>query len=467
MSQTWEDLRGNTQATATAGALQGLVYSTTQSYPDQQRQNVIGEDFIGARQETGIQISTCPSWDSAAPTPAFWETFKSSGQLQAVTGAEPAKPAGAVAAQMTLGPGQSRTVRFYVVWAMPHLITSRPHTVYGPGATSSRTGVEAMFDGDPATRWYTARPMQAGDNIVLDLGKTYTPTHIALDSGQAATDYPRGLRVETSDDGKQWHAVANVPADALMSSEQEIPLAPQPGRYCALTNQEADTEYFWSIYSLTVHVKEQTQPLALTAKAATAHLMTPHHKGETLVEVGHFWQNWWHNAAEIAAYVDENADRFLAQTRAWQTPVISSDLPFWLKLKLINCAFPVVSNSILTRDGRFTELECPIDMFGSLGTMDQRMAAHAFYTDFFPELDRAELEMYATCQQPDGRITHFDGNVHQVIGRPDVFYGITDWPDLSCSWVMQVVKLYRWTGDHTFLQPHGAAHHAGDELAGL
>ena len=96
-------------------------------------------------------------------------------------------------------------------------------------------------------------------------------------------------------------------------------------------------------------------------------------------------------------------------------------------------------------------------MGGATGTMDQRMAAHAFYTMLFPELDRAELELYATCQQPDGRITHFDGNIHEVIGRPDVGYGITDWPDLSSAWVLQDVKLYRWTGDSGFLgrmQPH-------------
>ena len=40
---------------------------------------------------------------------------------------------------------------------------------------------------------------------------------------------------------------------------------------------------------------------------------------------------------------------------------------------------------------------------------------------------------------------------------PNVGYGVTDWPDLSCGWVSQAVKLYRWTGDRSFLarvQPH-------------
>jgi len=136
---------------------------------------------------------------------------------------------------------------------------------------------------------------------------------------------------------------------------------------------------------------------------------------------------------------------------------MASDVPFWLKLKLINCAYPMYSNTVLTKDGRFSVLESPIEMGGALGTMDQRMAAHAFMTAFFPELDKTELEQYATCQMPDGRITHFDGNVHQVMVNPDVNYGITDWPDLSTSWVSQSIKLYRWTGDKSFLErvrPH-------------
>jgi uncharacterized protein (DUF608 family) len=70
----------------------------------------------------------------------------------------------------------------------------------------------------------------------------------------------------------------------------------------------------------------------------------------------------------------------------------------------------------------------------------------------FPELDRTELEIYARCAPPDGRITHFNGNLHHAVGDARVLYGITDWPDLSCSFILQALKLYRWTGDREFLQ---------------
>ena len=102
--------------------------------------------------------------------------------------------------------------------------------------------------------------------------------------------------------------------------------------------------------------------------------------------------------------------------------------------------------------------------------MDQRMAAHAFYTQMFPELDESELRLFALCQDKaiikvgkgasattrpaDGRITHFCGNVQEAIGDPNVDYGVTNWPDLSCSFILQVEKLCKWTGDKQFADDH-------------
>src|SRR5262249_7539339 len=153
-----------------------------------------------------------------------------------------------------------------------------------------------------------------------------------------------------------------------------------------------------------VAVKEQNALVEPTS--ATAHLVHFNEK-TTTEQAGHYWQNWWRDSLQIAEYADKNEERLLRETRAWQEPVMQADVPFWLKLKLINCAFPMYSNTVLTKNGRFSLLESPIEMGGALGTMDQRMAAHAFMTAFFPELDRVELEQFAMCQMPDGRITHF------------------------------------------------------------
>lgn len=158
------------------------------------------------------------------------------------------------------------------------------------------------------------------------------------------------------------------------------------------------------------------------------------------------------SAVGVAGYVSTNRERMRAETAEWRDLVTSSSLPGWLQVKLVNSAFPMAANTIHLDDGRYTTLESPQDMRGVLGTMDQRMAAHSFVSNMFPKLDKTELNMFGKAQQADGRITHYIGNLHEVIGNPDVGYGITDWPDLSCSWVMQTVKQYRWSNDRPFLE---------------
>lgn len=310
----YDGTTGNTQTPAMAGALSGLRYTTTQSYTDYQ-ENTVGEYYLGVRKQPGITITTCPSWDTAVSTPAFWPGFAQTGQLASLPPSGQ-NPAGAVAAQVTLAPGQSRTVRFVLAWAMPH----------------------------------------------------------------------------------------------FLMTQDKVPL-PQGGTHAVTTDQ------------------------------------------------GAYWQNWFGSAADIAAYADANTARLAQDTAAWQAYLQKSNLPFWLKLKTINCAFPIVTNSVLTKDGKFAIQESPLVMAGATGTMDQRLAAHTFYTALFPEIDRAELELFAQCQPPDGQIPHMDGNLYHVLGDAHVLYGITGWPDLSCSWTLQVAQLYRWTGDRSFLDrmaPHVA-----------
>jgi uncharacterized protein (DUF608 family) len=450
---TWEDLSGNAQSVASVGQLTGLRYTTTQKYDDQ-RQNVLGEDFVSVRKDAGVDVSTCTAWDAGAGAPSFWSDFATSGTLPAsIPGAAP-QPAGAVAATVTLAPGETRTLHYYVVWAMPNMLMVNPIKNYTGTYDETPARIPSLTDTN-SERWTTQRGMHTGDSLIVDLGKTLTPTELILKSGEGASpsDYPRGLKVEISNDKDAWTTVAEKTKEEMFESLAKVVLTPTAGRYVRLTNL-GDDGLFWSIYGLGVRVKEQDavlDPTNVTARMPHADLTIDN------TQAGHFWQNYWSDGLKIADYADKNTDRLLKETKAWQEPVLKSNIPFWLKLKLINCAFPMFSNTVLTKKGEFSVLESPIEMGGALGTMDQRMASHAFMTAFFPELDRAELEQFAACQMPDGRITHFDGNVHVAMVTPHVNYGITDWPDLSTSWVSQAVKLYRWTGDKSFLErtrPH-------------
>ncbi|MBI2933018.1 MAG: discoidin domain-containing protein [Planctomycetes bacterium] len=129
-------------------------------------------------------------------------------------------------------------------------------------------------------------------------------------------------------------------------------------------------------------------------------------------DADHYYLNRFAGAHALAQYATENVDRFYHESRIWSDLVLVSSLPDWLRAMMLNHAYPAFADTIFTQNGRFS----------LLGTMEQRMAAQAFWTAMFPDLDRRELEL----------------------PRDDVR------PDASCAWVVQVLKNYRWTGDRAF-----------------
>ena len=179
--------------------------------------------------------------------------------------------------------------------------------------------------------------------------------------------------------------------------------------------------------------------------------------GDRTRNMGHAYSAYVEGSWPLAVEVAQRRDELLAATRRWQELLEQSSLPGWLQWKLINDNFVLSANTIWTAQDEFATMESPTSMWGSCGTMDQRLCAHAAYATFFPRLDRKELRLFAELQRADGEMPHFNGNISEAIGKADVSYGLTAWPDLACSFVIQVQKDYAWTGDADFLRemlPH-------------
>ncbi len=133
------------------------------------------------------------------------------------------------------------------------------------------------------------------------------------------------------------------------------------------------------------------------------------------------------------------------------------NLPAWLIDVALNSADSVITNSVLTRRGGYytiegvdwrlwqplTHIEWP---FGALtGTNDQRLAAHPFTSTFFPEQDLAELRSFLRLTE-NGKVPHGNGGAEIALDDADTPYskpipalngGRSDWPDLTCSWILQ------------------------------
>jgi len=168
-------------------------------------------------------------------------------------------------------------------------------------------------------------------------------------------------------------------------------------------------------------------------------------------DYNHYYQNYFPDLDSLVRYATENRERIFAETSAWHAPVLASSYPDWLKFKLINSAYTLYTNTILTKGGDFTVLEGA--MRGLAGTMDQRLAAHPFYQKFFPELDRRELETFGHNPGKNGQILHFDGMYYLGLSAHDgsAPMNIGWMVDNSGGWLVQLARIYQQTGDKEWI----------------
>ncbi len=471
----WDNTVGNQQAFLQYKRSAELLFYRDASSPAPSP-NVKGEYLLSVRGEIS-STSAARVFECAGTNLPFWTGFSQNGSL--TSQATAAKPAGALAATVQLKPGQSRDVEFLLVWHFPDHVITRKSEAPSKEKVVSVSGVNNAIDGKPETRWTTDRSMKPGDAFILELPDVQKVAKLVIDYRGSAKDYPRGYQVELSTDNQDWKKVAGQGSGEMTSPEAGLLTIEFPGqkaKFIRIT-QLGSVWWYWSINEMAIWDASGKQ-LAADGWKASASLVKME-RVDVSDNAGHYYSKRFKNSREIADYIYKNSETLLARTLDWQNLVRSSNLPDWLKLKLVNCVFPLYHCTLLTRDGRFFVQESPVDMGGALGTMDQRMASHAFYTQMFPELDKTELRIFADCQDlvpgADGQIPHFNGNLHEVLGNPNVGYGIPGWPDLSASWVMQVLKLYRWTGDREFLDamwPHAkralawlkSADRDGDEI---
>jgi len=132
-------------------------------------------------------------------------------------------------------------------------------------ATASVNGVNAakVFDGSLETRWDSAGIQKKDQWFELDLGRTCTVRGLSLELAGSSLDYPRGIRVEVTSDGKNWTVAAEnervvLPILAFLHPRDialDIPFPAVPARRIRLVQTGQDRTYYWSIYELNVWSK--------------------------------------------------------------------------------------------------------------------------------------------------------------------------------------------------------------------
>ena len=423
--------------------------------------NVCGEYFTAIKSPDIKEYDVSYCWDASLKEISFWKDFRERGEIpDADTGPgwRAEEPAGVVAACLKLKPGQKAIVDFILAWRMKDCITRYIKKTPTGRLMESDAGTFRAFDRNPETRWSTVRPMCAGDSLEIDLGSPMPVTGLLLECRKAPCEYIRGYEIRASLDGQVWNNLTSATEKECYLRQLDNLMRinfPATTRYLKTTVVNSSPDRPWSIDEITILLPSGERLKPISAKSLLVQL------NETVIQenVSHYYENHFGDIQEIVDYALAHKEDFCNKSREVPDLINKSNLPPWLKQQLINSAFTMFSNTVFTKDGRFATQESPVSMKGALSTSDQRLAAHAYLTMFFPELDKRELNLFARCQDlvepvADGRIPHFTGNINEIIGNPNVTSGVRDWPDLSCSYVMQVLKFYRWTGDRAFLQEH-------------
>ena len=173
----------------------------------------------------------------------------------------------------------------------------------------------------------------------------------------------------------------------------------------------------------------------------------PHWVDSYSIDRGMYWQQRYASGEAMLQQLLSTADEVISEAGALAALFAESTLPAWLCSRLCNCNYPLVTNSVLYADGRFSINEGPTEMAGCYGTIDQRLAAHPATSLFYPQLNATELRLFAAIQAENGGIQHDLGSGH-LEHEP----GEKNWPDLTCSFVIQTAKHAWMTGDAAFEQ---------------
>jgi 4-amino-4-deoxy-L-arabinose transferase-like glycosyltransferase len=124
----------------------------------------------------------------------------------------------------------------------------------------------AAFDRDLSTRWNTGAPMKSGETFQLDLGKTVPDVSRVVLFAGTPEGIPRGLRLELSQDAKNFKTVVDIPdywTSLVWSGPHpfirvekgitELVFVPQSGRYLKITQTGADSQNAWEIAEILVY----------------------------------------------------------------------------------------------------------------------------------------------------------------------------------------------------------------------
>ena len=134
-------------------------------------------------------------------------------------------------------------------------------------ASHRDNNVSNAVNGNINSRWDTGTPQVPGMWFQIDLLKPTKLSGLRLNAARSSRDYPRGWKVQTSDDGKTWSTpIAEGKGDKPIT---EIKFPVTSTRHLKITQTGSVKGLFWSIHDLQIYRAALQKPAIKKLEVAT------------------------------------------------------------------------------------------------------------------------------------------------------------------------------------------------------
>lgn len=175
----------------------------------------------------------------------------------------------------------------------------------------------------------------------------------------------------------------------------------------------------------------------------------PNHFSRLGPNMGHQYEHWFKDAAEVNAFLVDNHSAQRKATIDFAETLLNTTLDPEVAFAWSAQLTTLIKSSWWCKDGRFAIWE-GLGCCG-LHTTDITYQGSFPIIALFPDLQKGQIKMGAGYQRADGRIPHFFS--------PDLLHVDNgfDRVDMNPQYVMMVCRDYLWTGDKAFVKdnwPH-------------
>ncbi len=174
--------------------------------------------------------------------------------------------------------------------------------------------------------------------------------------------------------------------------------------------------------------------------------------GQKLTKInGHYYENFFSNAADVADYMVNKKDSLTAQTRKFMDDMYNSDVPQFVLDQVNSQLNTLITSTTLTKDMKFGIREGMTEdkAWGPNNTSDVSLYGSIMTISLFPELQKSAMRCHKNTQTEKGEINH--GLGYDMDYNQNGTWGVYDRIDLPGNYIQMVLRDFFMTNDTAYL----------------